>query len=167
MLKLLYVFLLQSVIALIVYKWQDQLHLYKVIIFASIKVITKLPNSEQPYKGKVQTHNYTNRQNQSTTGKLWKPQWPWLGTGTSKEMVGRTRLQGAKPPAPTTAQRLRLPPQQHPNTGTKQAKHLSKQHHTRWRKCQKHPHVTHWQKNYWHPQFPISIHLHHMKMHRS
>ena len=37
-----------------------------------IKVITKLPNSEQSYKGKVQTHNYFNRQNQSTTGKLWK-----------------------------------------------------------------------------------------------
>jgi hypothetical protein len=27
----------------------------------------------QSYKGKVQTHNYINRQNQSTTGKLWKP----------------------------------------------------------------------------------------------
>jgi hypothetical protein len=38
-----------------------------------IKVITKLPNSEQSYNGKVQTHNYINRQNQSTTGKLWKP----------------------------------------------------------------------------------------------
>ena len=36
-----------------------------------IKVITKLPNSEQSYKGKVKTHNYINRQNQSTTGKLW------------------------------------------------------------------------------------------------
>ena len=35
-----------------------------------IKVITKLPNSEQSYKGKVKTHNYINRQNQSTTGKL-------------------------------------------------------------------------------------------------
>jgi hypothetical protein len=38
-----------------------------------IKVITKLPNSEQSYKGKVKTHNYINRQNQSTSGKLWKP----------------------------------------------------------------------------------------------
>jgi hypothetical protein len=27
------------------------------------------PNSEQSYKGKVKTHNYTNKQNQSTTGK--------------------------------------------------------------------------------------------------
>jgi hypothetical protein len=31
-----------------------------------IRVITKLPNSEQSYKGKVKTHNYINRQNQST-----------------------------------------------------------------------------------------------------
>ena len=38
-----------------------------------IRVITKLPNSEQSYKGKVKTHKYKNRQNQSTTGKLWKP----------------------------------------------------------------------------------------------
>jgi hypothetical protein len=38
-----------------------------------IRVITKLPNSEQSYKGIVKTHKYINRQNQSTTGKLWKP----------------------------------------------------------------------------------------------
>jgi hypothetical protein len=36
----------------------------------TIRVITKLPNSEQSYKGKVKTHNYINRQNQPTTGKL-------------------------------------------------------------------------------------------------
>ena len=42
-------------------------YLYKL---QTIKVITKLPNSEQSYKGKVKTHNYINRQNQSTTGKL-------------------------------------------------------------------------------------------------
>jgi hypothetical protein len=35
-----------------------------------IRVIRKLPNSEQSYKGKVKTHNYINRQNQSTTSKL-------------------------------------------------------------------------------------------------
>ena len=35
-----------------------------------IRVITKLPNSEQSYKGKVKTHKYIDRQNQSTTGKL-------------------------------------------------------------------------------------------------
>ena len=38
-----------------------------------IRVITKLSNSEQSYKGKVKTHRFINRQNQSTTGKLWKP----------------------------------------------------------------------------------------------
>ena len=31
-----------------------------------MKVITKLPNSEQSYKGKVKTHKYINRPNQST-----------------------------------------------------------------------------------------------------
>ena len=36
----------------------------------TIRVITKLPNSEQSNKGKVKTHKYINRQNQSTTGKL-------------------------------------------------------------------------------------------------
>ena len=38
-----------------------------ILFFNEIKVITKLPNSEQSYKGKVKTHNYINRQNQSTT----------------------------------------------------------------------------------------------------
>ena len=38
--------------------------------YLTIRVITKLPNYEQSYKGKVKTHNYINRQNQSTTGKL-------------------------------------------------------------------------------------------------
>jgi len=52
-----------------------------------IRVITKLPNTEQSSKGKVKTHKSINRQNQSTTGKLGKPQWPSFGTGISKEMV--------------------------------------------------------------------------------
>ena len=55
-----------------IYLWQE--------VPITIRIITKLPNSEQSYKGKDKTHNYINRQNQSTTGKLWKPQWPWLGT---------------------------------------------------------------------------------------
>ena len=38
----------------------------------TIRVITKLPNSKQSYKRKVKTHNYINRQNQSTTEKLWR-----------------------------------------------------------------------------------------------
>jgi hypothetical protein len=37
---------------------------------SQIRVITKLPNSEQSYKGKVKTHKCAHRQNQSTTGKL-------------------------------------------------------------------------------------------------
>ena len=41
-----------------------------------IRVITKLPNTEQSSKGRGKTHKSTNRQNQSTTGKLGKPQWP-------------------------------------------------------------------------------------------
>ena len=49
-----------------------------------IKVITKLPNSEQSYKGKVKTHNYINRQNQSTTGKLWKRNDPNQTNNNSK-----------------------------------------------------------------------------------
>ena len=48
--------------------------IYEIKVFLNMKteiwVITKLPNSEQSYKGKVKTHNYINRQNQSTTGKL-------------------------------------------------------------------------------------------------
>ena len=40
------------------------------VVADEIRVITKLPNSEQSYKGKVKTHKYINRQNESTTGKL-------------------------------------------------------------------------------------------------
>ena len=31
------------------------------IALVQMRVITKLPNSEQSYKGKVKTHNYINR----------------------------------------------------------------------------------------------------------
>ena len=47
-------------------------------VSGEIMVITKWPNSEQSYKGKVKTHKYINRQNQSTTGKLWKRNDPDL-----------------------------------------------------------------------------------------
>jgi hypothetical protein len=50
------------------YKVQDSSGLYKKKL--RIRVITKLPNSEQSYKGKVKAHMHINRQNQSTTGKL-------------------------------------------------------------------------------------------------
>ena len=39
---------------------------FNVLVFEA----NKLANSEQSYKGKVKTHKYINRQNQSTTGKL-------------------------------------------------------------------------------------------------
>ena len=45
-------------------KWVIRIRKWK------LRVITKLLNSEQSNKGKVKTHNYINRQNQSTTGKL-------------------------------------------------------------------------------------------------
>jgi hypothetical protein len=56
-----------------VWLFREQIFRFKCLLRCEIwfiKVITKLPNSEQSYKGKVQTHNYINRQNQSTTGKL-------------------------------------------------------------------------------------------------
>jgi hypothetical protein len=46
------------------------------LIPCQIRVKTKLPNTEQSSKGKGKTHKSTNRQNQSTTGKLGKLQWP-------------------------------------------------------------------------------------------
>jgi hypothetical protein len=45
------------------------LYVYCLLLMLHFRVITKLPNSEQSYKGKVKTHKYI-KQNQSTTGKL-------------------------------------------------------------------------------------------------
>jgi hypothetical protein len=84
------------------YNWK----LLKVALI--IRVIKKLPNTEQSSKGKGKTHKSTNRQNQSTTGKLGKPQCPWIGTGICNEMVGWIRFYGAKPPASITGKRFRL-----------------------------------------------------------
>ena len=50
--------------------YKSQITFLQTFDIPEIRVITKLPNSEQSYKGKVKTHNYINRQNQSTTGKL-------------------------------------------------------------------------------------------------
>jgi len=69
---------------------------WSVFRYSAVRVITKLPNTEQSSKGKGKTHKSTNRQNQSTTGKLGKPQWTWLGTGISKEMVGWIRRQASR-----------------------------------------------------------------------
>ena len=53
-----------------VISWLSVLFVEETGVPREIRVIIKLPNSEQSYKGKVKTHNYINRQNQSTTGKL-------------------------------------------------------------------------------------------------
>jgi hypothetical protein len=45
---------------------------YFVVLGLGIRVITKLPNTEQSSKWKGITHKPTNRQNQLTTGKLGK-----------------------------------------------------------------------------------------------
>jgi hypothetical protein len=47
------------------------------IYVITIRVITKLPNSEQSHKGKVKAHKYINRQNQSTTGKQYVSFLSW------------------------------------------------------------------------------------------
>ena len=46
----------------------DDISMVYRYLLLRIRVITKLPNSDQSYKGKVKTHKYINRQNQSTTG---------------------------------------------------------------------------------------------------
>ena len=56
----------------------------------AIRVITKLPNSEQSYKGNVKTHNYINRQNQSTTGKLQSETVYRRRTDTTMAKIKRT-----------------------------------------------------------------------------
>jgi hypothetical protein len=54
-------------------KWLSKFFGLSFLEPQEIRVITKLPNSEQSSKRKVKTHKYINRQNQSTTGKLGKP----------------------------------------------------------------------------------------------
>jgi hypothetical protein len=61
-----------------IFRYQDLVAIYSVSAGKIIgdgfsyseNVITTLPNSEQSHKGKVKTHKYIDRQNQSTTGKL-------------------------------------------------------------------------------------------------
>ena len=63
-----------------------------------IRVITKLPNSEQSYKGKVKTHKYINRQNQSPTGKLWKRNDPDLVQAFLKKWWVELYIKAPNPP---------------------------------------------------------------------
>jgi predicted ferric reductase len=117
--------------------------LYRDILL--IRVITKLPNSEQSYKGKVKTHNYINRQNQSTTGKLWKRNDPDLVQAFLKKWWVESDFKASNLPL---SLRLKVSGCHYNsiynNTWTKQVKQLSKQHQTQWSKCQRHFYVTHW-----------------------
>jgi hypothetical protein len=47
--------------------WWVHLLMFGCIFLLYAYRYEKLPNSEQCYKGKVKTHNYINRQNQSTS----------------------------------------------------------------------------------------------------
>ena len=51
--------------------WESDSFKFLSKLCMKIRVITKLPNSEQSYKGKVKTHKYINRQNQSTMTLPW------------------------------------------------------------------------------------------------
>ena len=109
-------------------------------LFAKVKiwVIAKLPNSEQSCKGKVKTHNYINRQNQSTTGKLWNRNDPDLVQAFLKKWWVESDFK-----APNLPLSLRLKVSGchynsiYNNTGTKQ-------NQTQWSKCQRNFYVTHW-----------------------
>ena len=49
----------------------------KLIFLCIIMVITKLPNSEQSYKGKVKTHNYINRKKSVNNRKTENRRTAW------------------------------------------------------------------------------------------
>ena len=114
-------------------------------IFYWIRVITNLPNSKQSYKGKIKTRNYTNRQNQSTTGKLWKRNDLDLVQAFLKKWWVESDF---KVPNLSLSLQLKVSGCHYNsiynNTWTKQVKQLSKQHQTQWSKCQRHFYVTHW-----------------------
>jgi hypothetical protein len=106
-----------------------------------IRVITKLPNSEQSYKGKFKIIKYINRQNQSTTGKMWKRNDPNLVQAFLKKWWVESDFKASNLPLS-----LRFKASGcyynsiYNNTWTKQVKQLSKQHQAQWR----HFYVTHW-----------------------
>jgi hypothetical protein len=109
------------------------------ILCLRIRVITKLSNSEQSNKGKVKTHKYINRQNQSTTGKLWKRNDPDLVQPFLKKWWVESDF---KVPNLPLSLRLKVSGCHYNsiynNTWTKQVKQLSNQRQTQWSKCQKH-----------------------------
>ena len=94
-----------------------------------IRAITKLPISEQSYKGKVKTHKYINRQNQSTTENCENRNDPDLVQAFLKKWWVESDFK-----APNLPLSLRLKVSGchynsiYDNTWTKQVKQLSKQH---------------------------------------
>ena len=92
-----------------------------------IKVITKLPNSEQSFKGKVKTHKYINRQNQSTTESYENRNDPDLVQAFLKKWWVQSDF---KVPNLPLSLRLKVSgchyKRIYKNTCTKQAKQLSK-----------------------------------------
>ena len=74
----------------IVNQINHSLHCYFVVCWI-IKVITKLPNSVQSYKGKVKTHNYINRQNQSIPTFVGKHGSHKNGTGVFPTSILRSK----------------------------------------------------------------------------
>ena len=71
-------------------------------------VITKLPNIEQSSKGKDNTHKSTNRQNQSTTGKLGKRNGPDFVQAFPKKWWVDLDFTAPSLPLPITVKRFRL-----------------------------------------------------------
>ena len=115
------------------------------IVITTIKVITKLPNSEQSYKGKVKTHMYINRQNQSTTGNCENRNDPDLVQAFPKKWWVESDF---KVPNLPLSLRLKVSGCHYNsiynNTWKKQIKQLSKQHQAQWSRCQRNFYVIHW-----------------------
>jgi hypothetical protein len=117
----------------------------KHFIEYKIRVITKLPNSEQSYKGKVKNHKCINREKQSTTENCDNRNDPDLVQEFLKKWWVESDFK-----APNLSLSLRLKVSGchynsiYNNTWTKQVKQLSKQHQAQWSKCERHFYVTHW-----------------------
>ena len=122
------------------------LHFYAYVYpLFQIRIITKLQNSEQSYKGKVKTHKYINRQISQQPENCENRNDPDLIQAFLKKWWVESDFK-----APNLSLPLRLKVfgchynSIYNNTWTKQVQQLSKQHHTQWSKCQKHFYVTHW-----------------------
>jgi hypothetical protein len=109
----------------------------KHFIEYQIRVITKLPNSEQSYKGKVKNHKYINRQISQQPENCENRNDPDLVQAFLKKWWVESDFK-----APNLPLSLRLKVSgchynsMYNNTWTKQVKQLSKQHQAQWSKCQ-------------------------------